>query len=85
MADITSLNHEYTIDYSDKFLSLLVNIIIIGIFYIIQKIIRKPVIGGGDLKLFLGIGLLWMAIRDFRLVIACIIGAGVELIFSLKN
>lgn len=85
MADITSLNHEYTIDDSDKFLSLLVNIIIIGIFYIIQKIIRKPVIGGGDLKLFLGIGLFmgWQ-LEILGLVIACIIGAGVELIFSKK-
>lgn len=85
MADITSLNHEYTIDYSDKFLSLLVNIIIIGIFYIIQKIIRKPVIGGGDLKLFLGIGLFmgWQ-LEILGLVITCIIGAGVELIFSKK-
>jgi Type II secretory pathway, prepilin signal peptidase PulO and related peptidases len=85
MADITSLNHEYTIDDSDKFLSLLVNIIIIGIFYIIQKIIRKPVIGGGDLKLFLGIGLFmgWQ-LEILGLGIACIIGAGVELIFSKK-
>lgn len=85
MADITSLNYEYTIDDSDKFLSLLVNIIIIGIFYIIQKIIRKPVIGGGDLKLFLGIGLFmgWQ-LEILGLVIACIIGAGVELIFSKK-
>ena len=43
------------------------------------------VIGGGDLKLFLGIGLFmgWQ-LEILGLVIACIIGAGVELIFSKK-
>lgn len=61
------------------------NIIIIVIFYIIQKIIKKPVIGGGDLKLFLGIGLFmgWQ-LEMLGLLIACIIGAFVEIIFSKK-
>lgn len=83
--DIASFDYEYTIHYYDKLLSLLMNIIIIVIFYIIQKIIKKPVIGGGDLKLFLGIGLFmgWQ-LEMLGLLIACIIGAFVEIIFSKK-
>lgn len=54
----SSINNQMSINYIDKLIGLGVAIIIFILTYVLEKIVKKELIGGGDLKLFLGIGLL---------------------------
>ncbi len=80
--NITSHNQEIIIDYKDKLISIVINIVIFVIFIIIEKIIQKSIIGGGDLKLFFGIGIFmgWQ-LELLGIVLACIIGVVFEILF----
>lgn len=85
LGDLKSIDGRFNISYIDKLVSIVVNLVFLFIFYLISKLLKKPAIGGGDLKFLLGIGLFvgWQLLI-LGLLVSCIIGAFTEIIFSKK-
>ncbi|MBQ4570226.1 MAG: prepilin peptidase [Bacilli bacterium] len=53
----TSINQMMSINYIDKIIGFGVAILILIVFLLLEKLLNKELMGGGDLKLFFGIGL----------------------------
>lgn len=52
-----SINQLYSINYVDKIIGFLVALSLLLLFLVLEKVLNKELMGGGDLKLFFGVGL----------------------------
>ena len=53
----SSINQLYSINYVDKIIGFLVALSLLLLFLVLEKVLNKELMGGGDLKLFFGVGL----------------------------
>ena len=53
----SSINQLYSINYVDKIIGFLVALSLLLLFFVLEKVLNKELMGGGDLKLFFGVGL----------------------------
>lgn len=85
LVEIKALDSFFIIGTKDRLYSVLMNIIIILFFSILQRILKKEMIGWGDLKLFLVVGLFmgWQ-LELMGIFIGSIIGTIFELAFAKK-
>lgn len=82
----TSINGAFTINYIDRLIGFLVACLIFFLIFLLEKILKKELMGGGDLKLFFGIGLFmgWQLLL-LGLFISALLGLVVSIIKKITK
>ena len=82
----TSINQVLVINYIDKLIGFGVALGLLLIFIFFEKILKKELMGGGDLKLFFGIGLFmgWQLLL-LGLFLASVVALITEMLKKLIN